>query len=418
MPIVIPKPLRTRKAVRFDANADFLSRTANLPTGTAFTACGWASALVDTNDVAALFTLNESGDNWFIGFGTDGTTLELYGRNGASATTFASSPPLGVPFAWAITASGTTVTGYWRPYNSGAWQTVTVTASAAGTTTSVRVGNDPFAARSLNGAIWNVKVWNRALSAAELSAETNSERVLAPASLNFHWPLADHLDRRDLSGQRRVPTPNGTLTSYEVPRALLSSERRGFWMLPAGGVNGTVANATTATTLSTVAGTQTHVGTVASATSATASSTPAGTQTYVGAVAGATSGTTLSTPAGTVASTGTVDGSTTATSTSSPTGTQTHQGAVANATTATTLSTPAGTFGPPALDGAVADSTTATTLSDVAGVYVPPQEQPAAAGPQFPPGGASATRSPDITDDELLDLALLLISTGALECRP
>jgi hypothetical protein len=110
---------------------------------------------------------------------------------------------------------------------------------------------------------------------------------------------------------------------------------------------GIVANATTTTALSTVAGTQVHVGTVANATTATALSTVVGTQVHVGIVSNATSATLLSTP----------------------TGTQAQQGAVSNLASATALSTVAGIGG---TVGTVANLTSATALSTVIGVVSSP----------------------------------------------
>lgn len=186
--------------------------------------------------------------------------------------------------------------------------------------------------------------------------------------------------------------------------------------------DGTVANAASATALSTPTGTQTHQGTVAPVTSATSTSTPTGTQTHEGAVAGASSTTELSTVAGggAVVYDGAVAPANTATVLATPTGTQVHEGAVDPASSTTALTTVAGTQ---VHEGTVAAASSDTSLSLLAGTAI----QQGAAAPGGSGDGARRIRTTqdkprrppvevDDLDDEMFHFAAALISSGVLEC--
>jgi hypothetical protein len=199
-------------------------------------------------------------------------------------------------------------------------------------------------------------------------------------------------------------------------------------------------------------------GTVAAASTATALSTPAGTQAYVGAVSAAASATALSTMAGVAATPGTVANAASAASLSTPAGVQTHTGAVANAASATALSAPgadltgavanatsATSLSSPTAGGAAAGATSATSLSGPAGVQVhtgvvasmislttasSAAEPPPPPWPAVPGSGKGKARvwSPGIDDDtidvvtedegeEVIDLVVALVLSGVLTCH-
>jgi hypothetical protein len=155
--------------------------------------------------------------------------------------------------------------------------------------------------------------------------------------------------------------------------------------LSATGIAGAVANASEATTASTLAGTQVQQGAVAGASSADTASTLAGTQAQPGATAGASSATTTSTPAGTQRQVGTVAGASSANTASTPAGTQTVgavQGAVAGASSAGSTSTPAGSQ---VQQGTLAGAISGTTAQASAGTQqhagaIAPEASATAAG--------------------------------------
>jgi hypothetical protein len=95
-----------------------------------------------------------------------------------------------------------------------------------------------------NGRIWNVKVWGRALSAAELLVESYYYRPQFPNSINVWWPLPNAANTNDYSGNARNPTVGGTLTTEDgAPNGWRPNLRRIFIPAPATGLT---INATTA----------------------------------------------------------------------------------------------------------------------------------------------------------------------------
>jgi hypothetical protein len=197
---------------------DYLRRTAELPTSVAFTICGWAHLVTDTNAFCCLCSLevadiNSSG--LYLLAGSNGTSLEVF--NGTSGASFASMT-VGQPFFFALTNQGTGGTdakGYFRAATSATLST----GSHGGTSFTpgvLYIGSDSyFASDTFNGRMWNVKIWNRALSADELLAESFYNGVKFPTSLNGHWLLRSSGDLIDYSGNGRTLTVNGTIVDAE-----------------------------------------------------------------------------------------------------------------------------------------------------------------------------------------------------------
>lgn len=207
-----------------------LSRTANLPDDIAFTASGWARLVVDSNDFVTLAALESATSNAgnFLRLQTDadGTSLTYFtdsGQTGAQTLT------VGTDFFWAITCSGLTTAGHVGYYRAAGSTGLTTLTMAGGsrvnmTPALLRFGmTSETGAAGWNGRLWNLKTWNRALTAAELLVESYFARVMFPASINIHWPLKSDADTRDLSGNGRTATVVGTLTAEDeyglfVPR--------------------------------------------------------------------------------------------------------------------------------------------------------------------------------------------------------
>lgn len=212
-------------SVRLDAAGDYLARTANLPSNTAFTLLGWSRVVTDqgsgtiqplflaanasfTDAIALYWDQSTSAGNMRIGCAVGGVET--------SGTNFGSRPASATDFAWYIQCSGTgagQLVGGWRNAGSSTWTTAAATLSGSiATITSWRIGN-VAGIYYLNGRVWNVKCWDRVLSAAELDVESYHERVVYPSSRNWHWPLYNATTTRDISGNARDPTVGGTLAS-------------------------------------------------------------------------------------------------------------------------------------------------------------------------------------------------------------
>jgi hypothetical protein len=140
---------------------------------------------------------------------------------------------VGTDFFWAIICSGLTVgahVGYYRASTANTLTTLTMSGGSRVNMTPalLRFGKtSETGAAGWNGRLWNIKCWNRALTAAELLIESFYTRVMYPSSINFHWPLRNASDTRDLSGNARSPTTAGSLAT-EDERGFFGPRRRVF----------------------------------------------------------------------------------------------------------------------------------------------------------------------------------------------
>jgi hypothetical protein len=206
-------------AVGFDASADQLSRTTNLPSAsTAMTACGWVRRDADRNDYSSILWFTNSGGASYTGlaFNADGTTLSVFGTGtGAQEGNIAAGgqPAQGAWIFVAVVQSGTTVTAYASPEGSTSFYTGTCTATNY-TPAFFGAGNDGTGFY-LNGAMQYIRVFNSALSQANLEAEKVATAAVA-AEL-FDWRCNDNTDTNDISGNARNPTVGGALTTQTGP---------------------------------------------------------------------------------------------------------------------------------------------------------------------------------------------------------
>lgn len=124
-------------------------------------------------------------------------------------------PAVNDAFAWYIRCSGTgagQLQAGWRRPGSNTWVEATATLTSF-TPTSLNVVSLSFVSYYLDGDLWNVKCWDRALTNTEILKESNCRGVESPLSLNFHWPLDTAAQLGDSSKNQRNPTIGGTLTT-------------------------------------------------------------------------------------------------------------------------------------------------------------------------------------------------------------
>lgn len=206
-------------AVRFDAANDQLGRTTDLPDyNGVYTWMGHFYLTADTNATgAAMVITNADGTSYdFIGVTSDGTSLVVDG--GASGVNV-QALSLGTWYTIAmVRSSDTSLIGYCydgATLNSG---TDTVDVSARGALTSMVTGG------ALGTYLWNgrtscQKLWNRALTSAEILNEARTIRVQDATSLYAWWPMfagsAEYI--KDYSGNGRDFTAGGTLTEEQDP---------------------------------------------------------------------------------------------------------------------------------------------------------------------------------------------------------
>lgn len=205
-------------AIRF--NTGSLFRNASVPPHTGFTACGWAEMAVDTNAQQCLFSLEEpdgGGGNYIIfATDTDGTTLQIFSTPSSPVTLQALT--VGTKFFWAITSVGTgagNTVGYYRAAGSNTFTTVTLNRTGGGAWAGqMWLASDKFT-QPWNGKLWNCKIFDRSLTAAELLIESFYEEVMFPSSLNVYSKLGTSSDTGDYSGNARSWTAAGTLTTED-----------------------------------------------------------------------------------------------------------------------------------------------------------------------------------------------------------
>lgn len=221
-------------AVRFDAVGDTADRTANLPGNTAFTYLLWA--VMDTDQGSGVsqpimaFLNGASTEGVIFAHTANILRIEVYdGGALINSADTASRPALGTPAAFFLRCSGTganLLTGGFRSVGSNSFVTASTTLPATVDAPATLYLGGLLGAFYYNGRRWNVKVWDRALSDAELLAESYYERVMFPASLNIYYPWTGSTDTADRSGNARNPTIGGTLTTGPTPVQLLRPSRR------------------------------------------------------------------------------------------------------------------------------------------------------------------------------------------------
>lgn len=163
--------------------ADGFNRTTSLPSGTNFSACGWAQ----TSNTG----LNESpfgiqGSGWYCEYFHTGNVATV-STNATNNVVFtgSASPAANTWYFWGVTCSGTTstsVTGYLGRLTDTTLLTNAASGSGFGVAT---IMNAAFAgSEGLKGRIGNYKIWDAVLSASEMEAERRHQ--LPARWLNLH----------------------------------------------------------------------------------------------------------------------------------------------------------------------------------------------------------------------------------------
>ena len=226
-------------AVRLDASGEGLSRTSSPPSTAGFTVCGWASLTTDRNNYQILSSIDNGSTQYAeIGTDSDGTTLYIFNHGAIGASL--GPLTLNTPFFWAQTVNGAgsgNHVGYGRAVGANTLTSTSQSGVAAITSQTFWVGRDGFDAGAyyFDGRIWNVKVWDRVLTAAELLVESFYSNVKFPASLHLHWRLPGSNNTTDSSGNGRNATVSGTLSTEDGPHGLWRPRRRIFLPVAAGG---------------------------------------------------------------------------------------------------------------------------------------------------------------------------------------
>lgn len=211
-------------SVRFDSSTDALRRTTNIPSLSGITACGWAIQVVDTNFFAAIFSVENTTTNapegLYIGTGPDGTTLgiDVSIADINTQTAFPTQYGLGVWFFWALVgaSSGNAARGYAARATDASLQSVSSVSGPTQTSAVFAFGNDSYT-DFWNGSIFAFKVWDTALTEAEIEQERWSVLPKRLNNLVFFNPALDHSTAtQDWTGTGNL-TAAGTLVAADNP---------------------------------------------------------------------------------------------------------------------------------------------------------------------------------------------------------
>lgn len=198
-------------AVRFDAGADYLIRTTDLPASNPLTVSLWFYIAVDRNSTGVVFVTDDASEAVFQGvfLSSDGTTLLVATNLGQTAGTN-------------LTVGAWNHLGYIRNgtshilYLNGV-QDASLTSNNSFTPARFYIGSN--GTNFVNARVSRIKIWTTNLSVAELNQERWSVVPKRTADLYGWWPTFTGASERlaDYSGNGRNWTANGTLTDEDPP---------------------------------------------------------------------------------------------------------------------------------------------------------------------------------------------------------
>lgn len=221
--------------IRLDNSADQLA-VASGPTNAVLTAIFFAKISVDRNNFSTVLNLGSSTTNYVV-FQTDsnGTTMQMW-LNGAGITVNTSgiNMVVGRWYAFAgVIASTISRTFYWKLATATAVSSSSPAATIVfGAFNQAKIGQSAFAGDDYNGCIAGIKIYEAALSQAQIENEWRQIAPIRTANLWAFYPLlAGGLAATpDWSGNGKTLTLAGTIddsdNNPEVPWRLGQSPSR------------------------------------------------------------------------------------------------------------------------------------------------------------------------------------------------
>lgn len=248
-------------AIRLDASADKLSRSANLPSSSAFTFGGWFKFASTPGTYSnTIFDLSANTNN-YIYLQAESGTMKLWGYLAGSdqGSLSLNAYSTGTWYYYAASRNGTSFKAYYGAVGaaltevSGTWAATTFTPSL------LQIGDSVWTNEWTDGTLAYPKLWDGAqLTLAELEQERYIIRPARTANLYGWWPTPPGAAERarDYSGNGYHWTEGGTLTD-EVPPPVRWSSRPIILSAPAAasGVTATAAATLAALTVSSAANT-------------------------------------------------------------------------------------------------------------------------------------------------------------------
>jgi hypothetical protein len=203
-------------SVRFDAAGEYLRRTTGLPNIQAtYTLMGWYYISVDRDFYGTLAILNNaSNENDNLTLDADGTTVAIYAANtGVTGSTLS----VGQWYHLAMVRESSSVV---KLYLNGVLDLTNTTATGYfGATENLYVGDLPGTGQGFNGRAAGFKMWDTALTQAEVQAEVYTLRPQRFTNLLSWSPVFPGSGERtrDYSGNGYDWTETGTVTDEDGP---------------------------------------------------------------------------------------------------------------------------------------------------------------------------------------------------------
>lgn len=211
-------------AVRLDNLADRIYRTATVPNGNANYAILFWAKINAYSEWAVFGTINKDTDfSRYDYFGFNGNTSELCVTRANGAETIGYSgvnESLNTYHHYALVSSGNDLKLYRDATLIG-----TATRALTGATSPTRIEFGGFSTSNYSAAnidIAYIRVYDAALSDAEIAVERNSATPVRTTNLWSNWRLENSTDLADTSGNNRNLSSSGTLTNATDPTLVLS----------------------------------------------------------------------------------------------------------------------------------------------------------------------------------------------------
>jgi hypothetical protein len=210
-----PYVARGRTCYRNVASGARLSSTSVPSSKNNWTMCGWFVRRGNNANFGNVLSLEDGAvgvtDLHDLTWHSDGVSLAI--SNGTIDTVFPSSPAQDQPFFAAYTVDNAGfLNAYWRAPASRSFITSSLAEGKVGAPTSFTIASFDYDSTLWSDMnVWNVKVWNRVLTARELMTES---LLTAPNQRNLWawYPLEGNATQllKDRSGNSRHLTQNGT----------------------------------------------------------------------------------------------------------------------------------------------------------------------------------------------------------------
>lgn len=222
-------------SVRFDADADRLNRSTNIPVHTNLTVAMFVQIVAQPSGDGSIWSLDSASSGDFFNLETGSGGLSLHMIDGFTVDIVVTTLALSTWYFIGVVGDNVNVTAYvgnLTASSSPTFITGTHARNATGgrTLDTFTVGGDSFADFP-NCRMAGFRIWDAALTPAELQLEMQSIRPRRTANINSFYPLLDVNDKLiDFSGKGNTLTPNGGAwnTDANPPVPWGTRQRRGF----------------------------------------------------------------------------------------------------------------------------------------------------------------------------------------------